>query len=188
MSTGLFVGNAGPPGNTYYAIQTPLVKYIQLLHQLSTKSLLHRSRMTKYEDSRVKALYKEWLRNAKCCVRSGEALSQCVFWRHAHWTPRLGDMWRTRRFQHCLQPPAQWCPGWRNHRWSNRQQKFEEVPSWSNNVFRNWAACTCMSRQSYILDMLYMGWKWRNFVPYLCQLIFAAILSVNSLINVCQVW
>jgi len=26
---------------------------------------------------------------------------------------------------------------------------------------------------------LYIGWQWRNFVPYLCQLVFAAILWVK---------
>ena len=28
---------------------------------------------------------------------------------------------------------------------------------------------------------LYIGWQWRNFVPYLCQLVFAAILWVKLL-------
>jgi len=30
----------------------------------------------------------------------------------------------------------------------------------------------------------YMGWHWRNFVPYLCQLIFAAILIVGKTLRI----
>jgi len=40
------------------------------------------------------------------------------------------------------------------------------------------------------LTRLCMGWQWRNFVQYLCQLLFAAILWVNSykcLLLVCHV-
>jgi len=30
---------------------------------------------------------------------------------------------------------------------------------------------------------VYTGWQWRNFVPYLCQLVFAAILWVKCLLT-----
>jgi len=101
------------------------------------------------------------------------------FWCHAHWTPRLGDMWRTRRFQHCLQPPAQWCPGWRNHRWSNTQQKFEEVPiAGEITCFGTglhvhvrvvkatfWICYTCRGESDVILFHIYASW----FLPPSCR-------------------
>jgi len=31
------------------------------------------------------------------------------------------------------------------------------------------------------MSCIYIGWQWRNFDPYLCQLVFAAILWVNLL-------
>jgi len=37
-------------------------------------------------------------------------------------------------------------------------------------------AATCSFLMFYVL-----GWQWRNFVPYLCQLVFAAILWVKLL-------
>ena len=36
-----------------------------------------------------------------------------------------------------------------------------------------------------ICHILYTGWQWRNFVPYLCQLVFSAILWVKLGRNVC---
>jgi len=35
-------------------------------------------------------------------------------------------------------------------------------------------------------QVLYIVWQWRNFVPYLCQLIFAAILWVKTVRNACH--
>jgi len=35
--------------------------------------------------------------------------------------------------------------------------------------------------QKVLLKLLYIGWQWRNIVPYLCQLVFAAILWLKLL-------
>ena len=42
--------------------------------------------------------------------------------------------------------------------------------------------CRCYSRMKISLlgaNVIYTRWQWRNFVPYLCQLVFAAILWVK---------
>jgi len=38
----------------------------------------------------------------------------------------------------------------------------------------------CLFIGSVLVLLEYRGWQWHNFVPYLCQLVFAAILWVNS--------
>ena len=51
------------------------------------------------------------------------------------------------------------------------------------------AAAACECGQCHVVnvhskpntDFLYIGWQWRNFVPYLCRLVFAAILWVKLL-------
>ena len=41
------------------------------------------------------------------------------------------------------------------------------------------SVCVIIYSESLALALLYIEWQWRNFVPYQCQLIFAAILWVK---------
>ena len=45
---------------------------------------------------------------------------------------------------------------------------------------------TMWNEQSVRRDAIRIRWQWRNFVPCLCQLIFAAILWVKTLKNACH--
>ena len=52
-------------------------------------------------------------------------------------------------------------------------------------IDREWVIFSLIFLVCIFIDV-YTGWQWRNFVSYLCHLIFAAILWVKTPRNVCH--
>jgi len=69
-------------------------------------------------------------------------------------------------------------PSERVNRNDRGQEKMEKVRPWCGQPSDRGRL---KNRTEQNQNEVYIGWQWRNFVPYLCQLVFAAILWVKLL-------
>ena len=75
-------------------------------------------------------------------------------------------------------------PLWGNFGWRKGQSAFQSHTHGNGRTSEMRCSRKISEQSRNVLWKLYIGWRWRNFVRYLCQLVFAAILWVN-LINIC---